>query len=73
MCTWSVYPNTVTTCTVSVVVILIQLLVGNQIEHCIDRTADTITAIVGILTIKNKRISIRRTKTIKISKNSLFP
>ena len=54
------------------VVILKQLFVGNQIEHLIDRSADTTTAIVGILTIENKRISIRRTKTIKISKDSLF-
>ena len=58
---------------VSVIVILIQLLVGNQIEHCTDRSADINTAIVSIITMKNNRISIRRTKTIKISKNSLFP
>ena len=34
---------------------------------------DTNTAIVGILIKENKRMSIRRTKTIKIAKNSLFP
>ena len=38
-----------------------------------DRSADTNTAIAGIFTMKNKRMSIRRTKTIKIAKNSLFP
>ena len=38
-----------------------------------DRSADTNTAIVGILTMKNKRMSIGRTKIIKIAKNSLFP
>ena len=55
---------------VSVVVNQIRLLVGNQIEHCTAMSADTITATTGILIKGNKRKSISRTKTIKISKNS---
>ena len=34
---------------VSVCVNLVQLLVGNQIEHCAAMSADTSTAIVSIL------------------------
>ena len=55
------------------VVILIQLLVGNQIEHRITGQLILIQLIVGILTKENKRMSIRRSKTIKIVKNSSFP
>ena len=46
----------------------IQLLVGNQLEHCTAMSADTITATTGILIKGNKRKSMKRTKTIKISK-----
>jgi len=48
----------------------VQLLVGNQLEHCTAMSADTITATTGILTRGNKRKSIRRIKIIRISKNS---
>ena len=69
MRTWSVHPNTAHM-RVSVCVTQVQLLVGNQVEHRTATSAVTITATTGILIKGNKRKSIRRTKTIKISKNS---
>ena len=55
---------------VSVCVNQVQLLVENQIEHCTATSADIITATTSILLKGDKRKSISRTKTIKISKNS---
>ena len=55
------------------VVILIQLLVGNHIEHRMTGQLILMQLLFGILTMKNKRMSIRRTRIIKIAKNSSFP
>ena len=55
---------------VSVVVNQIQLLVENQLEHCTATSADTIAVTTDILIKGNKRMSMSRTKTMKISENS---